>query len=119
MRRCCRISSNPSVKPTLLSPRARMAGSDWDWRSAGSSSSSMAARFTPAARAAARARRSSSVCRWSTPRDTLEPCADGAAALEGLRVLLVEDEIVTRAALERVLGDAGAEVVAVDNAQAA
>jgi PAS domain S-box-containing protein len=42
-----------------------------------------------------------------------------AETLVGLKVLLVEDEIATRSALERVIGDAGAEVVAVDSAQAA
>src|SRR6185437_343898 len=49
------------------------------------------------------------------------PGSAGAApqSLEGLNVLLVEDELATRTALERIVGDAGAEVIAVDNAQAA
>jgi len=42
-----------------------------------------------------------------------------AATLAGLNVLVVEDELATRSALERLIGEAGAEVIAVDSAQAA
>lgn len=42
-----------------------------------------------------------------------------AATLVGLNVLVVEDELATRSALERLIGAAGAEVTAVDSAQAA
>jgi CheY-like chemotaxis protein len=43
----------------------------------------------------------------------------GGAALDGTRVLLVEDEAVTRRALQRVLERAGAAVTSVDSAPAA
>src|SRR5262249_20228543 len=128
--RSCRTCSIASVRPTAAAP-APTAGSVSGSRSCGSSSSSMAARCAPRARAPIGARRSRSGFRGRGPRPRrTRPASSPSTAparprqlafngghadqqrpvLLGMRLLVVEDEEDGREALTLFLSRAGAQV---------
>ena len=121
-RTSCRSSSSPSARRRAPSD-ARTPGWGSAWRSSGTSSSSTAARSHVASEGPGKGATFSvrlpvgPATRATTLSRPIGRCEGGEGrSLQGLRLLLVEDDADTREVVGALLRDVGAEVMAVSTA---